>query len=47
MHQLLKLRPSLLQALAIPRGYLVVFTGDEIEAILNEEDIDIWQSSVT
>lgn len=47
VYQLLKIRPSLLQALAIPRGYLVVFNGDEIESVLNEEDIDIWQGSVT
>jgi hypothetical protein len=46
VYQLLKLRPSLLQALAIPRGYLVVFNGDEIEAVLNEEEIDIWEGSV-
>jgi len=47
VYQLLKLRPSLLQALALPRGYLVVFNGDEIEAVLNEEDVDIWQETIT
>lgn len=43
--QLLKLRPSLLQALAIPRGHLVVFNGNEIEAVLDDKDMDLWQSA--
>ncbi|NTU33131.1 hypothetical protein HPY27_23505 [Brevibacillus sp. HB1.1] len=42
VYQLLKLRPSLLQALALPRGYIVVFQGDLIEAVLDEHDENVW-----
>ncbi|RNB51995.1 hypothetical protein AAFJ72_16600 [Brevibacillus gelatini] len=40
--QLLKHRPSLLQALALPRGYIAVFRGDQIEAVLDEHDENVW-----
>jgi hypothetical protein len=42
MYELLKLRPSLLKALAIPKGYLVVFNGVDIEAVLDENNHKIW-----
>lgn len=42
IYQLLNLRPSLLKALAIPRGYIVVFEKEEIEAVLDEDDNSIW-----
>ncbi|BFH13660.1 hypothetical protein WJ0W_003959 [Paenibacillus melissococcoides] len=42
IYQLLNLRPSLLKALAIPRGYIVVFDNDNIEAVLDENDNNIW-----
>lgn len=41
VYQLLKLRPSLMKALALPYDYIVVFEGDTINAILNEQDEDI------
>jgi len=43
VYQLLKIRQSLLRVFSLPAGYLVVFDGDEIEAILDKNDIDIWQ----
>ncbi|MFF2484314.1 hypothetical protein [Paenibacillus sp. NPDC058071] len=43
IYELLTLRPSLLKALAIPRGYIVVFEKDEIEAVLDENDNSVWQ----
>jgi hypothetical protein len=36
MHELLHRRPSLLRALALPAGFLVVFNGDQIEAVLDK-----------
>jgi hypothetical protein len=38
VYQLLHQRVSVLKVLALPVGYLVVFDGDEIEAILNDQD---------
>lgn len=43
IYQLVKLRPDLLKALAIPRGYIVVFDKDRIEAILDDDDNDIYK----
>jgi hypothetical protein len=43
--ELLKHRPDLLQVLALPPGYLVVFDRDKIESILNSDDVDVWRSS--
>ncbi|WP_309479522.1 immunity protein Imm33 domain-containing protein [Brevibacillus agri] len=40
--QLLKRRPSLLQALALPCGYIAVLKGDQIEAVLDEHDENVW-----
>jgi len=37
VYQLLHLRPSLLQFLLLPDGYLVVLTGDEVEAIFDRD----------
>lgn len=42
-YQLLKIRPSLIQVLAIPSGHMAVFNKDKIEAILDENDIDIFE----
>ncbi|MED1785773.1 hypothetical protein P4V43_28565 [Brevibacillus fortis] len=42
VYQLVQLRPSLLQVLALPRGYIVVFQGDQIEAVLDEHDENVW-----
>ncbi|MGC4378119.1 hypothetical protein WD019_14520 [Fictibacillus sp. Mic-4] len=41
-YQLLKIRPSIIQALALPYEYMVIFEKDEIKAVLNDQDIDIW-----
>lgn len=43
--QLLKARPSLLKVLALPPGYLVVFSEDRIEAVLDSADVDVWAAS--
>ncbi|MFN3652317.1 MAG: hypothetical protein ACK47B_22295 [Armatimonadota bacterium] len=52
VYELLRLRPSLLPALALPEGFLVVFNGDAVEAVLdpgNENrwpgDAGMWQSA--
>lgn len=45
VYELLRLRPALLQALALPQGYLVVFEGDEIKAVLDEREVDVWQGA--
>jgi hypothetical protein len=41
VYELLQRRPSLLQSLALPPGHLVVFQGDEIEAILDASNTNI------
>lgn len=41
-YQLLKIRPELIKVLALPYEYMVVFNDDEIKAVLNAEDDDIW-----
>ncbi len=45
--QVLKLRPSIMQALALPAGYLVVFVGDTVDAVLGSDDVDVWAASGT
>lgn len=40
-YELLKLRPSLIQVLVLPLGYMAVFENNEVEAIINEENINI------
>ena len=41
VYQLLELRPELLKVLAFPYDYIIVFEGDVLKAILNEQDEDI------
>ncbi|RXJ16742.1 hypothetical protein ETJ91_14990 [Bacillus albus] len=41
-YELLKSKPEIIQVLALPYNYLVVFEKDEMKAILNECDVDIW-----
>src|SRR5262249_13489283 len=43
VYELLTKRPALLQTLALPQGYLVVFAGDRIEAVLNEKEEQVWR----
>ncbi|MDM5186421.1 hypothetical protein QUF99_03050 [Bacillus sp. DX4.1] len=45
-YELLKLRPSLIQVLTLPFEYLVVFEKDEIKAVLDENNINIWNEVV-
>lgn len=40
-YQLLKIRPSIIKALALPNGYMAVLDKDELKAVLDENDIDI------
>jgi hypothetical protein len=42
VYGLLLQRPSAMQVLFLPPGYLVVFDGHAIEAVLNEEGVDVW-----
>jgi len=35
-YQLLKIKPGIIQVLALPNDYMVVFEGNEIKAVLNE-----------
>src|SRR5699024_1918299 len=40
-YQLLKIRPELIQVLALPNDYMVILEGKEIKAVLNENDQDV------
>ncbi|CAM4030811.1 hypothetical protein HCA64_06495 [Listeria booriae] len=44
-YQLLKIRPELIKVLALPFEYMVIFNNDEIKAVLDAEDNDIWLST--
>jgi hypothetical protein len=44
-YQLLTERPELAQALALPHGYMVVFSGSAIEAVLDPANQDVWSDS--
>jgi hypothetical protein len=41
-YQLIRQRSSILQVLALPPDYLVVFNHDRIEAILDPNDRNVW-----
>ena len=41
--QVIKLRPSIIKVLALPSGYLAVFNGDELEAVINEQNEEIYK----
>lgn len=41
-YQLLDSRPELLSVLVLPLNYIALFDGDEIEGILDENDMDVW-----
>lgn len=45
-YQLLKIKPEIIQVLALPNDYMVVFDGNEIKAVLNENDVDILKDSL-
>jgi hypothetical protein len=40
-----RLRRSLMKVLALPPGYLVVFNGNEIEAVLDGNNQNIWSNA--
>lgn len=42
VYELLTERPSLLDVLMLPEGYLVLFDGDRIEAVVDPDDHDVW-----
>ena len=42
-YQLLKIKPEIIQVLALPNDYIVVFEGKEIKAVLNENDVDVYK----
>jgi len=41
-YQLLDHRAELLQVLSLPPGFLAVFNGDSIDAIINDKNEDVW-----
>lgn len=41
-YQLLKIKPEIIQVLALPNDYMVVFEGNEIKAVLDENDVDVF-----
>ncbi len=43
--QLLTLRPGVLKMLALPKGYVAVLDGDEVEAVLDPSDVGVWPSN--
>jgi hypothetical protein len=47
VYQLWASRRALLRVLALPPGYLVVFGGDTIEAVVGPNDVDLWQATDT
>ena len=42
-YQIIKIRPSIIQTLALPSGYMAVFNKDKLEAVLDENDIDVLE----
>lgn len=40
-YELLKMKPAIIQVLALPYNYLVVFEKEKMKAISNECDVDI------
>ena len=45
--ELLHVRPALLDALLLPPGYLVVWDGDAIEAVVPDSGENVWTSLMT
>ncbi|MEK5214199.1 immunity protein Imm33 domain-containing protein [Psychrobacillus sp. FSL H8-0487] len=45
-YQLLKIKPEIIQVLALPNEYMVVFEGNKIKAVLNENDLDVFKDSI-
>lgn len=43
LYQLLQLRPHILSAMALPIGWMVVWNGTDIEAVLDTENRNVWQ----
>lgn len=44
VYELVTKRPSLLSVLGLPVGYAVVFIGDDIDAVMDENDTDVWNT---
>lgn len=45
VYELLESRPMVLSVLALPANYVAVFDGEDIEAIYNDEDENVWNPS--
>lgn len=45
IYQLLKIRPALIKALVLPYEYIVVFDGDNIVEILNEQNESVMEAT--
>ncbi|NGZ74261.1 immunity protein Imm33 domain-containing protein [Saccharibacillus alkalitolerans] len=41
--QLFNLRPGVLKVLALPKGYVAVLNGEDIEAVLDPSDRGVWR----
>jgi hypothetical protein len=41
--ELLSRRAAVLQVMGLPPGFLAVFDGDRIEAVLDDQDRDVWR----
>lgn len=42
-YQLIKVRPLIIQTLALPSGYMAVYKKDKVVAILDDNDIDVLE----
>ncbi len=47
VYELLQKRPELLTVLGLPPGYVVTFSSNEIDAIVDENDNDVWNTENT
>jgi hypothetical protein len=45
VYRLLDIRPALLRVMAVPAEYIVVFDGDEIEAVVDPSGRRVWPVS--
>lgn len=45
-YQLLKIKPEIIQVLALPNEFMVVFEENEIKAVLNENDEDVFNGAI-
>lgn len=44
-YQIIKIRPSIIQVLTLPNGYMAVFNKDRLDAVLDYNDIDVLKAN--